>query len=145
MHRLGDRREVEVIGAPGRDAGADEDAVDKKRRGDLLQPKPGTAYGAGHDVEEHRGDEARQANSAQDHDDPLEHVEGAPFQMALRLQYDAVTNAHRRLGKPSTRGRQSRPRDAPPRLPTGYLIARARPRILTAFGPSCWAIWSCNG
>ena len=51
VHRLGDRGQIEMIVAAGGDRGADEDRIDEQRRGDLLQPQPGTADRARDDVE----------------------------------------------------------------------------------------------
>src|SRR3954454_20997680 len=47
---LRDRRQIEMIVAPGGDRGADEDRIDEQRRGHLLKPQPWMAYGAGDDV-----------------------------------------------------------------------------------------------
>src|SRR4029079_1327826 len=49
-HAVADGSEEEVVVTPCRHGGADEDAVDEKSRGDLLQPQPWPADLAGDDV-----------------------------------------------------------------------------------------------
>ena len=50
VHRLGDRRQIEVIVAARSDRGADENRIDEQRRCDFLQPQPRIAEGSRDDV-----------------------------------------------------------------------------------------------
>src|SRR5580704_18035248 len=54
VYRLGNRREIEMIVAPGGDRRPDENTVDEQGRRDLLQPQPGMAERSRQDVERDR-------------------------------------------------------------------------------------------
>ena len=97
MHRLGDRRQIEMIVAAGGDGGADEDGIDEQRRGRLLQPQPWAADGPRDDVGRDRQRESKTQYAADDHQDQFEPVERPPLQMMLPLQHQFVGNGHRRI------------------------------------------------
>ena len=89
MHRVRNRGEIEVIVAPRCHRGTDEDRVDEQCGGDLLQPEPGMADGAGDDVEHDRQREPEAQQPAQHHQPDFELVESGPLQMMLALQQQA--------------------------------------------------------
>jgi hypothetical protein len=60
----------------------------------LLQPQPGRAERSRHDVEEHRQREHGDADPAQDHEQRLEPVEGAPLELAMALQDQGAEVGH---------------------------------------------------
>ena len=84
------------IVAPGGDRRPDEDRIDEQRGGDLLQPQPGMADGAGDDVAGDRQREAEAQHAAQDHQHQFEPVERSPFQVMLALQHQFVGDGHQR-------------------------------------------------
>ena len=61
VQRLGDRGEVQVVVAPRGRGEPEEDPVDEERRGHFLQPQPGMADGARHDVQADRDARSRTA------------------------------------------------------------------------------------
>ena len=65
VHRLRDRGEIEMIVAAGGHGRTNEDRVDEQRRCHLLQPQPGMADGARHDVGGDRHREAEAEHAAQ--------------------------------------------------------------------------------
>src|ERR1700674_3631613 len=94
VQRVGKRRQVEVIIAPGCNRGADEDAVDEKPRRDFLEPEPGKTDRARDDVACDRNGEAEQRDTAQDHQDQLEPIKRSPLEVTLPVQHQFVGDAH---------------------------------------------------
>jgi hypothetical protein len=82
-----------VIAARG-DGRADENRVNEKRGRDFLEPQPRMTDAAGDDIEGHGRRKAKQQQPAQHHQGEFEHVERAPFQMTLAVQYELVGEPH---------------------------------------------------
>ena len=94
VHRFRQRRQIKVIVAARGDGRADEYRVDEERRRDFLEPQPRMTDAAGDDIESHGRREAEQQCPAQHHQDEFEHIERAPFQMTLTVQYELVGEPH---------------------------------------------------
>src|SRR5262249_45111923 len=93
--RFSKHGEIEVIVAARRCGYASKYAVDKEAHHRFLGPEQRTDQGAGDDVGKHDDGKPGDRDTAQDHQEVLERIECAPFQMALVLQHQLVEPLHR--------------------------------------------------
>src|SRR5207342_3852823 len=85
---FGNLDQIEMI-HPARCSGhSDEDAPGEEPGGGELQPQDRKTDRARHDVEEHRKSESCDGNSAKHHQDMLEWIQCAPFEMVMARDHE---------------------------------------------------------
>ena len=144
-HALGDLGQVEMVDAARGGRHADEHAPGEEARGDQLQPQPGRAELARHDVEEDRKREPGDGDAAEHHQDMLQRVQRLPFQMAMALDDERRLGQVLRQPRDASHGRRRFRATARTTSRDRLLHVADEFRIFTACGPSSLASWSWIG
>ena len=84
-----------MIVTPGRDRGANEDAVDEEGGRHLLRPQQGMAGDSCQNVKQRRRGEASQTDAAELHQNPLEWVQRPPFEAPIGVEDEVRAAVHR--------------------------------------------------